>query len=117
MNTKEQIEQCIASLEWLKFNIVGSDEPKKNTFEYATKLYLENAIELLKDKESDEVLDIIIKKRVNIAYFFFFLSEHRDTSYEKYLELRKINGIVFAISQKEILTETEFNKIKERLSK
>ena len=49
MNTKEQIEEGIKSLEWLKFNIVGTEEPKKNTFEYATKVYLENAIELLKD--------------------------------------------------------------------
>lgn len=117
MNTKEQIEQCIASLEWLKFNIFGTEEPKKNTFEYAAKVYLENAIALLKDQESDEILDIIIKKRVNIGYFYQFVSEHRDNNYEQYLELRKINGVVYAITQNEILTETEFNKIKERLVK
>lgn len=56
MNTKEQIQNAIKSLEWLKFNIVGTEEPKKNTFEYATKVYLENAIALLKD--SIEYTDI-----------------------------------------------------------
>lgn len=49
MNTKEQIQKAIDSLEWLKFNIVGTEEPKKNTFEYAANVYLENAIALLKD--------------------------------------------------------------------
>lgn len=49
--TKEQIEQCIKSLEWLKWNIVGDETPSKNTFEYATKVYLENAISILNDIE------------------------------------------------------------------
>ena len=49
MTTKKQIEQCVNTLRWLKFSIVGTEKPKKNTFEYATKVYLENAIELLKD--------------------------------------------------------------------
>lgn len=60
MNTKKQVEQCIKSLQWLKFNIVGTEEPKKNTFEFATKTYLENAISLLKGSiESSEILEII----------------------------------------------------------
>ena len=60
MNTKEQVEQCIKSLHWLMFCIVGEQEPKKNTFEFATKTYLENAISLLKGSiESSEILGII----------------------------------------------------------
>ena len=46
--SKEQ-EQIISSLEWLKFNIVGTEEPKKNTFEFATKVYLEAAIQYIKE--------------------------------------------------------------------
>lgn len=65
MNTKKQIEEGIKSLEWLKFNIVGTEEPKKNTFEYAAKVYLENAIELLKDSikytDIEEQLGIELK--------------------------------------------------------
>ena len=46
--TKEQ-EAIIASLEWLKWNIVGNQQPQKNTFEYATKVYLESAIDYIKE--------------------------------------------------------------------
>ena len=102
MNTKEQIQKAIDSLEWLKFNIVGTEEPKKNTFEYATKVYLENAIALLKDQESNEILDIIIKKRVQIS----------DLDYCKDVETYNKGR-----DKTYWLTETEFNKIKERLSK
>ena len=113
MNTKEQIEQCIKSLEWLKFNIVGTEEPKKNTFEYATKVYLENAVALLKDQESDEVLDIIIKKGVNVGY-----AKHRfkynNLSYREYVAEQKTSYLDIYVS-KDILNETEFNLIKEWL--
>jgi hypothetical protein len=65
MNTKEQIEQCIKSLTWLKWNIVGDDEPEKNTFEYATKVYIDNAIAILKDSVKDtETLQTIKKNLV-----------------------------------------------------
>lgn len=47
--TPEQIEQCVKSLQWLKWNIVGDEEPKPHTFEFATKLYLENAINILNE--------------------------------------------------------------------
>lgn len=114
MNTKEQIEQCIKSLGWLKFNIVGTEEPKKNTFEYATKLYLENAIALLKDSaESDEVLDIIIKKGVDMQEIGFCKDfEDYKSHYENYDEIEEENYLSW-----HILTETEFKKIKERLVK
>ncbi len=70
MTTKEQVEQCIKSLEWLKFNIVGTEEPKKNTFEYATKVYLENAIYILDDlrKERDiTYIDMTLDKAIEIC--------------------------------------------------
>lgn len=111
MNTKEQIEQCIKSLGWLKFNIVGSDEPKKNTFEYATKLYLENAIALLKDQESDDVLDIIIKKSVDITEIAFCRDyEDYKSHFSNFDEIEEEDYL-----KKHVLTETEFNKIKEKL--
>lgn len=47
--TKEQIEQCIKSLQWIKFNVVGEEEPVPHTFEFAAKVYLENAINILNE--------------------------------------------------------------------
>jgi hypothetical protein len=41
MNQRTQKEAIIASLKWIVFNL---DEPKKNTFEYAIKAYVEAAI-------------------------------------------------------------------------
>lgn len=49
----ETVNQCIKSLEWLKWCIVGDDTPSKNTFEYAAKTYLENAIGILKMQQED----------------------------------------------------------------
>lgn len=103
MKTKKQIEESIKSLEWLKFNIVGTKEPKKNTFEYAAKVYLENAITLLKDQESDEILDIIVKHSVNIERV------KNCSTFEQY-NLGKP-------TKDRRLTETEFNKIKEASEK
>lgn len=103
MNTKKQIEEGIKSLGWLKFNIVGTEEPKKNTFEYAAKVYLENAVALLKDQESNEVLDIIIKHSVNVERV------KNCSTFEQY-NLGKP-------TKDRRLTETEFNKIKEVLEK
>ena len=50
---QETIDQCINSLEWLKWNIVGDDAPSKNTFEYAAKIYLENAIDIIRTQNEE----------------------------------------------------------------
>lgn len=49
MITKEQVEACTKSLEWLKFNITGNEETTPHTFEHAAKIYLDNAINIIKE--------------------------------------------------------------------
>ena len=49
--TKKVIEECIKRLQWLKFNIVGDESPKPHTFEFASQLYLDNAISILEEVE------------------------------------------------------------------
>lgn len=50
--TKENIENTIKSLKWCSFNLGRLDEDLElNTFPYALKVYIENAIELLEAYE------------------------------------------------------------------
>ena len=51
--SQEVIDQCIKSLEWLKWNIVGDETPSKNTFEYATQVYINNAIDIIKTQNEE----------------------------------------------------------------
>ena len=50
--TKENIENTIKSLKWCSFNLGRLDKDlEPNTFPYALKVYIENAIELLESYE------------------------------------------------------------------
>lgn len=50
--TKENIEKTIKSLKWCSFNLGRLDKDlEPNTFPYALKVYIDNAIELLEAYE------------------------------------------------------------------
>ena len=50
--TKENLEKTIKSLKWCSFNLGRLDEDlEPNTFPYALKVYIENAIEVLEAYE------------------------------------------------------------------
>ena len=125
----KQIEECIKSLQWLKLNIVGNEEPKPHTFEYATKIYLENAINILKKYE--KILNVIPQEIRSIDELqsmanWFYNNDYKKLKALEIIKKKEVNVFIFLhngdletyndmVEDSRKLTQEEFDLLKEVL--